>query len=242
MKMELSLPRELEKAKRERYPLCIPVGVMEYHAAHCALGCDTIIPFRLLERYEKKRPLVLAPPIWYGPASYSVAGCEKNSIDVSDTVFEEYMYNILKPLIKGGWRNIYMILIHQTATQNATELSCIKASKRVLFEYMQERFGDGWWGSNSNADFYETMTEADNPWSYMTVMPVMERRADKKMPLDHAGVNETSLLWACMPEAVDMNRTSENTEWFAASAVDASKERGEELITEIFEYWDRVIR
>ena len=68
MRMEMSLPRELEAAKSRRLPLCIPVGVMEYHANHCALGTDTIIPMELLRLFEQERDIVVAPPcmVWPG--------------------------------------------------------------------------------------------------------------------------------------------------------------------------------
>lgn len=241
MRMEYGFPPELEKAKKERWPLCFPVGVMEYHAEHCALGCDVLIPYHLLQKYSEKKNIVIAPPIWYGPSSYCVAGCEKNSINVDTDAFEQYVYSILKPLLYGGWRNFYMLIIHQSEAQNPTELACLKAAKKLLFEYLQDTKGIGWWGSPANNDFEDTLNNQDNPWNWFKVMPVMERSPEHVMPLDHAGYHETSLLWASCPEAVDMSRYNRNTEWFTETAKDASIEHGKELMKDIFAYWDKTI-
>ncbi len=234
--MELALPRELNEAKRRKIPLCIPVGVMEYHAAHCALGTDVLIPAGLLSRFEKNKEIVIAPPVWYGPSSYSVAGPEKNSIDIDADVFCRYMYCILGALLDGGWTNIYVIMIHQTVGYNPTEIACMNAAKKLIFEYAQKEKGKGWWGRSKDA------CEDGWPWDLIRVMSVMERHPDKIMPLDHAAFHETSLLWALKPDAVDIARTAENVEWFCESAADATSQHGEELISQILEYWHQVIK
>lgn len=235
MRMELALPNELENAKKKKIPLCIPVGVIEYHAAHCALGTDTIIPSELLYRFEKERDIVVAPPIWYGPASYSVAGPEKNSIDIDADIFSKYVYNILKSLLQGGWRNIYIVILHQTKGYNPTEIACMHAAKRIIFELAAQERGNGWWGNTKD-------TGTDSPFDWIHVMSVMKRTPDEEMLLDHAAFHETSLLQALRPDAVDITRVSENTEWFCESAIDSSYEHGEELIEMIMDYWCHTIR
>ena len=42
IEMAYSYPREVERAKQERWPVLIPVGTMEYHSAHCPYGCDAL--------------------------------------------------------------------------------------------------------------------------------------------------------------------------------------------------------
>ena len=234
MRMEMSLPRELEAAKSRRLPLCIPVGVMEYHANHCALGTDTIIPMELLRLFEQERDIVVAPPVWYGPATYSVAGPEKNSINVDSDVFSLYMHSILKGLLDGGWRNIYILIIHQTVGCNLTEIACMNAAKKLVFSYTEETRGRGWWGNSPDDG-------VDSPWDWFRVMSVMPHLPGVQMPLDHAGCHETSLLWYLRPAAVAHERTAENTEWFCASAVNASPAHGKELTEMILDYWRNAI-
>lgn len=115
--MAMGFPKEIEKAKEERLPLLIPVGTMEYHSEHCAYGCDTLVPMGMIDKITEKIDAVVLPPIWYGVASYAVAGPEKNTIQVDCDTFENYVYSILKSLIYGGWRNIHcLFFINQKTT------------------------------------------------------------------------------------------------------------------------------
>ena len=41
--MEYTYPKELEKAKQERWPVLIPIGTMEYHSTICPYGTDALI-------------------------------------------------------------------------------------------------------------------------------------------------------------------------------------------------------
>jgi creatinine amidohydrolase/Fe(II)-dependent formamide hydrolase-like protein len=237
MKLEYAFPEQIEKAKQEKWPLIIPVGVIEYHACHCCLGTDTLVVTGLLERFVMKRKeVVVAPPIWYGPASYAVGGPEKGSIDIDYDVFENYVYNILKALLYGGWKNIYMIMAHQTEALNPMELSCHKAGRKLVFEYLQDKMGIGWWGNNDYKDFYETLGENENPWNWIKVMPTVDRNLPWKQD-DHAGKFETSILWALYRDAVRPELMENSKEWFASAAKDASVELGEKMVEQIINDW-----
>ena len=43
LNMEFSYPKEIEKAKKEKWPVILPVGTMEYHSTHCPFGCDGLV-------------------------------------------------------------------------------------------------------------------------------------------------------------------------------------------------------
>ena len=88
--LAFGFPKEAEKAKAERWPVLIPVGTMEYHSEHCAYGCDSLVSIGLVERLAQKIDAVVMPPIWYGVASYAVAGPEQNTIDVDADAFEAF--------------------------------------------------------------------------------------------------------------------------------------------------------
>lgn len=229
MRMETAFPREAQRAKEEKWPLIIPVGTMEYHGPHCAFGCDTLIVNGLLERMEKQRDIVIYPPVWYGVGSYAVAGPEKNSITVDVDVFEANMYGILKSLLYGGWKNIYMVIHHQYEDEipNPMTLACMKAGKKLTFEYLEETMGKGWWGSNENKEFYDELESGDNPWNWITVLPAMSKVVQRETGYDHAGQFEASILKALYPEAVDLSRIGDSDEWFIQSAKQATVELGE---------------
>ncbi|NLG37682.1 MAG: creatininase family protein [Clostridiales bacterium] len=244
MRLEMSLPRELEDAKARRVPLVIPVGTIEYHGPHCAPGCDTQIAAGLLDRLAARRELVVAPPIWYGVASYAVAGPDKNTVDVNADVFESYVYCILKSLIEGGWRSIYLVIHHQYEQENMMPmtLSCMKAAKKLLMEYLERTQGRGWWGSNRYASYYEELGQSDDPFSWITVLPAMSAAAQSATGYDHAGKWECSILSAIDPEAVKKERIADSDEWFIQSAADSSPELGQEMIRVSLDDLDKRIR
>lgn len=232
MKLELAHARELEEAKKNKVPLVIPVGTIEYHGPHCSLGCDTQIAVGLIDRLALERELVIAPPIWYGVASYAVAGPDKNTVHVDIDIFEAYVHAILKSFLYGGWKNIYIVIHHQYEQENLLPmtLACMKAAKKLVFQYLEETRGHGWWGDNTNAAFYAELEQSDSPWQWITVLPCMSTEAQNATGYDHAGKWECSILSALCPEAVDRGRIPESDAWFIQDAVDSSPEIGAQMI------------
>lgn len=232
MQLEMGLPRELEDKKARQVPLVIPVGTIEYHGPHCALGCDTQIAVGLLERLAADKEMVIAPPVWYGVASYAVAGPEKNTIHVDVDVFENYIASILQSLLSGGWRNIYLVVHHQYEQESLMPmtLACMKAGKKVTMAYLEKERGLAWWGDNENAAYYEQLDQNDNPFNWITVLPCMSTAAQDASGYDHAGEFECSILAALLPEAVQLDRLSESDAWYIQSAKHANVELGEKMI------------
>ena len=83
---------ELEDAKKRRVPFIIPIGTIEYHAHHASCGTDTMCITGMMRELEKQKEIVVCPPIWYGVASYAVAGPESGTIHVD--VAEPGTYDI----------------------------------------------------------------------------------------------------------------------------------------------------
>ena len=80
IEMAYSYPKEVEKAKKEHWPVLIPVGTME-----------------------------------------------------------TYVYAVLKSLFKAGFtRNIHIFTYHQTEEYLPQALACMKAAKKLTFEYMED--------------------------------------------------------------------------------------------------------
>ncbi len=232
MKLGFSFPKEIEEAKEKRVPLVIPAGTVEYHGPHCAYGCDTLIVEGLLDRLSKMKNIVIAPSIWYGPSSYAVGGPEKGTIDVDYDNFEQHIYDILKSLVYGGWRNIYIVIQHQYEEENLLPMTlCFrKPAMKIVFEYLEETIGRGWWGDNKNKDFYETLEESDSPWNWIKVIPAMNKEIQHETGYDHAGKYECSILKALFPETVDIDRMEGSDEWFIQSARECSVELGDRMV------------
>lgn len=229
--MEFGYPREAEIAKKEKWPILIPVGTMEYHGSHCPYGCDTLVAMGLIEEIAQKIDAVIFPPIWYGVASYAVGGPETNTIQVDCDTFEAYIYNILKSLFLAGFnRNIYLVICHQGEDYLPMKLACMKAAKKLTFEYLDETKGYGWWGNNKNKDFYTNLSATENPWNWVRVINGLSETARAKLGADHAGKYECSMLERLFPGTIKLERLPECDDWFVQSAIEMSYEMGDQMV------------
>lgn len=224
---------QLENAKNRKVPFVIPIGTIEYHAHHASCGTDTMVINGCLRELEKEKEIVICPPIWYGVASYAVCGPRPGHVHVDEDAYFNYIYNILKSMVYGGIKNIYCVPHHQTENAGLMPMTiaCHKAAKRIAMEYMEETMGKGWWGSDAYASYYEDLGSEEDPFNFIKVIPLIGAEAQKKCGgFDHAGKWETSLMMGTYPENVDLSRCEKNTEWFAASAVEASEELGKHMV------------
>ncbi len=107
--------------------------------------------------------------------------------------------------------------------------ACIKAGKKLTFEYLEETKGYGWWGDNKNKEFYENLSNEDNPWNWIRVFNGCPKRCELKG--DHAGKYECSTLEYLYPGSIKLERLCETDDWFAQDSKDMSLELGEKLVT-----------
>ncbi len=224
---------EIKDCADRKVPFIIPIGTLEYHARHASCGTDTMVVTGCLRELEKEKEIVVCPPIWYGVASYAVCEPKPGHFHVNEDAYTAYIYDVLKSMISAGIKNIYLIPHHQTegAGLMPMTIACHKAAKKVTMEYMEETLGRGWWGSDSYKTYYEDMGTGDDPFSYIKVIPLIGAEAQKECGgFDHAGKWETSLMMGTWPENVDLSRCERNTEWFAESAKEASRETGEHMV------------
>ena len=237
---ETSYFKEVEKAKKERWPILIPIGTIEYHSTTCPYGTDALIAKGMIDEVAKRMDCVVMPTVWYGVSSYAVAGPEKNSIHVDCDTFEQYIYSILKSLLYAGFnRNIYLIIAHQTEDFNPMELACKKAARKLIFDYLDDTKGYGWWGKNENKEFYQSISAEDNPWNWIQVMTnrglvpnTIEKWGCKN---DHAGRSECSSMEFLYPNSIKIDRLKDTDDWFAQDAINMDVEMGKDRITEFAE-------
>src|ERR1700722_3812535 len=67
------LPHQIRAAIDGNWPVVLPLGVLEYHGEHMAVGMDTLAVTRCLEILESEANLVMLRPFYYGAASYAGA-------------------------------------------------------------------------------------------------------------------------------------------------------------------------
>jgi len=232
MHLEYLMSGDLPRIKENKIPIVIPIGTMEFHGPHCALGCDTMICNGLLEELSKRKEIVIAPPVWYGVASYAVGGPEGGTVQIDVDVYENYIYNILKSMIYGGFKNIYMLIQHQfeDGSLMPMTLACMKAAKKLTMEYMEDTAGRGWWGSNTMSSYYEQLDASDNPFNWIKTLPAIAPSVQKATGYDHAGKFESSILRALYPDAVKTERLPESDAWFIQSAYESTVELGMKMV------------
>ena len=230
MRYEMMLPHQIRRAIAEGWPVVIPLGVLEYHGEHMAVGMDTLAVTKIVDILERELPMVVMPAFYYGAASYAVAGPEgKGSLHVDAETILPLAKQIFTGLLRIGFRNIHGFIHHQTenfATGMPTDLAFKFAARQAIFAFTEKELGEGWWGDETLADYYSRQASGTDPFNWIMIHPLMTEEIRRQYPFDHAGIGETSLMLSLCPEVVDMQRLSA-TEWYTRTAADASAELGD---------------
>ena len=236
MRYEMMLPHQIRTAIDQRWPVVLPLGVLEYHGEHMAVGMDTLAVTGVLARLEQERDLVILPPFYYGAASYAVAPPERmGSLQVDAEALAPFAKAMFLGLLRIGFRNLHFIIHHQTenfAAGMPTDLAFKFAARQAIFAFLEKERGEGWWGAATMADYYAQQSSGDDPFNWIKAHALMLPAKMDGYPFDHAGRGETSLMMALYPESVDSTRIGDG-QWYAKSAKDASRafgERGVDLI------------
>ena len=88
----------------------LPVGTIEAHGA-TAIGSDAIIPINLAERMWKRCNALIAPPVNYGYTGPSISQFP-GSVIIRKEIFTEYIFDILRDLVRSGFKNILIVNGH----------------------------------------------------------------------------------------------------------------------------------
>ncbi|MBO7249759.1 MAG: creatininase family protein [Clostridia bacterium] len=243
MILDHSFPRERDYVQANNIPLVIPAGTVEYHGPHCSYGCDTLVAEGLVKRLMERRELMLAPTISYSPSSYAVGDSKSGTVHVEERAFENYVYYVFMSLLSAGYRNIYVVIHHQFEQESEMPMTlCYRmAAKRATMKYLEDTLGQGWWGSESYANYYEQLEGANNPFNWIKVVPTMSTAVQNATGYDHAGKYESSILMALYPDAVKLDRIDDIKHWFTESAREANLELGELMVEKSLEYLEQTI-
>ncbi|MCY0892592.1 MAG: creatininase family protein [Acidibacillus sp.] len=90
----------------------LPIGMLEGHGDHIALGTDILIPREFVRRLEAEvgEKIMMAPEIVYGH-SFALAPF-RVTIDVPQNVFTEYVVNIGVQFLQQGFRHVILFNGH----------------------------------------------------------------------------------------------------------------------------------
>lgn len=239
MRYEMMFPDQIREAIDLNWPVVLPIGVLEYHASHLVLGVDTLVVIRILELLEAEMNLVIMPPFYYGAASYAVEKAEgSGTVHVDCEQIMPLARGLFTSLLKIGFRNIHGIVHHQTENFVAgmpTDLAFKFAARKCIFDFLEVKRGEGWWGAESMNDYYQQHDAGSDPFNWIKIHPLMDAETQRNYTFDHAGIGETSLMQSVCPEGVDMTRFTE-TNWYAKSAKNSSKSYGDTAKERILTY------
>ena len=244
MRYEMMLPHQLRQAMDENWPAVLPLGVLEYHGEHMAIGMDTLAVLRCLEQLESEMNIIILPPFYYGAGSYAVEGpAGTGTMQVDTEALVPFGHHFFRSLLRNGFRNIHAIIHHQSENFTAgmpTDLSFKLAGHKAIFEFLMNERGEGFWGDNSMADYYEKHDAGDNPFNWVQIHPLMDEAIIKEYDFDHAGIGETSLLMALDPAGVDMDQFSDE-KWYLRTAKNATREYGQQAVDKILKRLRKIL-
>lgn len=97
--------------------IILPIGTVESHGA-CAIGTDNYIPQNLAELIWDDVNALIAPSINHGFTGLSISQFP-GSITIREEIFEEYIYDVLKDLVRTGFKNVLIVNGHGGNTEPA---------------------------------------------------------------------------------------------------------------------------
>jgi len=181
--------------------IILPIGTVESHGA-CAIGTDNIIPAHLAEEIWERCNALIAPAINHGFTGASISRFP-GSITVRPEVFEEYLYDVLKDLVRTGFRNVLIINGHGGNTEPAK-----KAVTRLHQETGAHFMIVDWWtvafnvvnevyGAKAQQSGHGDMEEAALVMAFDPVL--IDREMYERLGKDNVGSARTETGVVLMP-------------------------------------------
>lgn len=177
---------------RERLQACsvgyLPLGTIEWHGEHGALGTDAIIPTGIFTRVAAQYGGIVFPPLFLGPDRIQLQP------DGSSLVGMEYADSTTPPRQLDGGCYWLPEGLFQLVLENI-----IQQAKRSGFTVLvADGHGPSRWLWNRMAPFWEAQ--------YGIRLVGVERDIGSAWvsQIDHAAINETSLMLALRPELIDL--------------------------------------
>jgi creatinine amidohydrolase len=154
----------------------LTIGTVESHGA-CAIGTDNYIPQNFADLIWDKCNALVAPAVNHGTTGASIARFP-GSITIRPEIMEEYLYDVMKDLIRSGFKNILIINGHGGNTDPLK-----KAMTRLHLETSAHLLTVDWWkvGFDAGAQVY----------------------GGKPQQSGHGDLEEAALVLSMRPDLVD---------------------------------------
>lgn len=192
-------PEDFDKRLKEHPIGYLPLGTLEWHGPHNALGADLLQAKGLFELAAKQCGGIVFPPLFIGPdsivgdgTSYPLMGMDKAKETQPNRQLGGSCYYVSKGLF---------ILVVE---------SILKMAKRAGFRCI---VADG--HGPSRKVWAEMADTWEKQFDLILVSPLRDFPPGTWLTqADHAGKNETSLMLALRPDLVDLERLPQDkNEW-----------------------------
>lgn len=154
----------------------LPIGTVESHGV-CAIGTDNYIPENFANLIWDKCNALVAPAVNHGCTGTSISQFP-GSITIRPEIFQEYIYDILRDLVRTGFKNILILNGHGGNTEPLK-----KAMSRLHLETGAHLFTVEWWKIAFDA--------------------VNQVYGGKPQQSGHGDLEEAALVLSFRPELVD---------------------------------------
>ena len=214
------LPHEFEERLAQRPVGYLPLGTLEWHGVHNALGADFLQARGLFKRAAQRFGGIILPPVWLGPDRITHRAEGDPDLVGMDTSNETTPHRQLSGSLYWIPKGLFLVLIEVILSQaKRAGFRCIVADGHGPSREAWAEMVDSW-----EKQFHLQLVSAtrDFPGKWRTQN-------------DHAARNETSVLMAVAPELVDMSLLpADRSQWpqgvSGEDPRDATAAFGKELI------------
>jgi creatinine amidohydrolase len=214
---------DLVQAAADRAVVLWGLGVIEQHGPHLPLATDVYMPAALLRQVrhllrDRGVASVIMPPFYWGVNH--VTGMFPGSFEVRPQIMVELMVDLIKSLKKDSFSTLFCVSGHGDALHNRTLLDGLRrgtAESGVTGYFV-----------GAPAFFKRLGFDPADPCLLPTATEVARHSAYFDV---HAGMFETSPMWAIYPDLVrtELLPGLKSTDFDAADMAEWRKGRGEAL-------------
>lgn len=175
---DLRMP-EFEAWRQEHQTVILPVGSLEEHGPHLPLGTDTFHALEVARRVAEMRPVLVAPPVFYGLCRSTRE--HPGTVSISGDTLRALVTELAREFHRQGLTNLVILSGHAGGTHIA---ALVEAGENLLTQLPHLRL--------AVVNLAELLREA------LAAQPELVRTKGDA----HAGEVETALMLAAYPHLV----------------------------------------
>jgi creatinine amidohydrolase len=175
---DLTMPG-FEALRQTSQTVILPLGALEEHGPHLPLGTDTFHALEVVRRVAGRRPVLVAPPLFYGMCRSTRE--HPGTVSISGDALRALLLSVGREFYRQGWRNLVFVSGHAGGTHIS---AVVEAAEGLLAELSEAKI--------AVVNLLELLREvlADKP-------DLVHTRGDS-----HAGEVETAIMMAAYPHLV----------------------------------------